>query len=146
MTGRTLLAALLIGAAPALAADSSIHAAYTTTAPLSSATLAGGADLRTVNTSSPLTGEAGWGCLREREANPRQARWGVAAQAAELDANRTLTPNPSPKGRGEEIVINPSADLGRHTVSHGSYLAGSNLYPRGRGEQKFCVNFDWLRP
>ena len=126
MTGRTLLAALLIGAAPALADDSSIHATYTSTAPLSSATLAGGADLRTVNTSSPVKGEAGWGCLREREANPRQARWGVAAQAAELDANRTLTPNPSPKGRGEEIVINPSADLGRHTVSHGSYLAGSN--------------------
>ena len=73
-----LLAAILLGAMPALAADSSIHAAYTSTAPLSSSTLAEGADLRTVNTSSPLTGEAGWGCLpAANEANPRQARWGV---------------------------------------------------------------------
>ena len=66
--------------------------------------------------SSPLAGEV---------------RWGVNTNTEE---SRPLTPNPSPKGRGEEIVINPSADLGRHTVSHGSYLAGSNLYPVGRGK------------
>ena len=34
-----------------------------------------GAALPAITVSSPLMGEGGWGCLRERETNPRQIRW-----------------------------------------------------------------------
>ncbi len=58
--------------------------------------------------------------LREREANSRQARWGVAAQATELDAYKTLTPAPSPKGRGDGVMTGAAADLSTPTLGDDS--------------------------
>ena len=164
MTARTLLAALLIGAAPALADDSSIA----TSAPTALAAgancinefleagssmaseplleIAAPANKQVRQSLSPSAGlqdfgpparggqkvvAAGKQAVNSSSPLAGEARWGVNTNTEE---SRPLTPNPSPKGRGEEIVINPSADLGRHTVSHGSYLAGSNLYPVWRGK------------